>query len=147
MTVKLEVRPDYYFYNMHPFQEKYHQTKGTHCWYCDREFGVEKSLRTARGGVLKITREHIIPKSKIIYNYGRNYVAACQDCNGLKGRKWVKEFAKLLTVLHKEHSPATHSMHTLFPMMITRSWKLYNKTKHLHENYLELRFANPKNKK
>jgi 5-methylcytosine-specific restriction endonuclease McrA len=120
---------------MNPFIEKYHQTQGTHCWYCDRQYGEDHSTRTARGGKLYLTREHIIPKARLGNNEPKNYIGACQDCNGLKGRKDAYEFALLVEDLLEDESPATFSMYKLLPKMRDRSWKIYNKTSKLHNRY------------
>lgn len=114
---------------MNPFIEKYHQTKGTHCWFCDRPY-EKKRIRT---------REHIVPKSVIIYSYPKNYIGSCQFCNGMKGSKNAKQFALSLDKLIKSASPATHNQYKLYKIMRERAWKLYNKTSNLHKNFKTLR--------
>jgi hypothetical protein len=102
---------------MNPFDKKYHQTLGTHCWYCEREYN---------GRNIKRTRDHIIPLSVIIYNNPKNYVGCCKQCNSLKKNLNAKEFAILL-----------ESITTKVPRnktMINRAWKLYNKTSKLHNS-------------
>lgn len=123
---------------MHPFIDKYHQTKGTNCWFCDREFGVDKQRYVRCGSPLIRTREHIIPKSAIVYSYRRNYIASCQDCNSLKGKKNARQFAMLIEAMMC-NPVCNHNMRKLFPIMRKRAWKLYNKTSNLHKNYKKLR--------
>ena len=124
---------------MHPFQLKYHQTQGTHCWFCERQFGIDKQVYVRCGSPLIRTREHIIPKSKIIYSHPRNYIASCADCNSMKGNKNAKQFAMHIEWLMCNYSLGEHNMFNLFPMIRKRAWKLYNKTSNFHRNYKKLR--------
>ena len=114
---------------------------GTHCWFCDRQFGVDKQIYSRSGTPLVRTREHIIPKSRIIYSYRRNYIASCHDCNSLKGRMDAKQFAVHIEKLMKLES---HNMSKLLPLMRVRAWKLYNKTSYLHKNYRNLTLGGKK---
>lgn len=139
--MELGIQYRHIFYFMNPFIEKYHQTRGTHCWYCDREFGVDRSVYSQCGRILYIQREHIIPKSQIIFSYPKNYIAACCDCNTLKGPKTAEKFAQKVTSLMLKYKKGEHNMWHLFPLMRERAWKLYNKTSNLHRNYKKLRFA------
>lgn len=124
---------------MTPFIEKYHQTRGTHCWFCDRQFGVDKCVMSHSGQPLRRTREHIIPKALIIYGYPKNYIASCIDCNGIKASKTSRGFAEKIQRLMVEYKNGGHQMTRFFPIMKDRAWKLYNKTSNLHKNYKKLR--------
>lgn len=119
---------------MNPFQEKYHQTKGTHCWYCDREFIGNMRRLASFKQPLKRTREHIIPVSQLTQSIPKNYIAACADCNGLKGPKNARQFAEKVTSMIQKYKNGEHNMYKFFPMMRDRAWKLYNKTSKLHQN-------------
>ncbi len=103
--------------------EKYNPTTGTHCWYCDRMFYFARSVRFR--GILIRTKEHIQPKSRGGHNYLINQIAACQDCNHLKGSFTLKEF------IHFLRSQCPKEMHTFRKTMITRAYKLQNKRKFL----------------
>jgi len=126
---------------MHPFEEKYHQTKGTHCWFCERQYFVDRQIYIRCGAPLQRTREHIIPKSQIIYNYEKNYIGTCRDCNSLKGPKTAKQFAEKIESMMEKYKKGQHNMLHLFPLMKDRAWKLYNKTSNLHRNYKKLRLT------
>lgn len=127
-----------------PFGGKYHQTKGTHCWFCEREFGVDKQIWVCGGQSLIRTREHIIPKTKIIYGHERNYIATCKDCNCLKGSRNAREFAQYLQKLIETTGQGFHNMWKYLPIMRDRAWKLYNKTSKFHREYEEVGFEKAK---
>lgn len=126
---------------MNPFQDKYSHINGTHCWFCDREYATSRHIYVGCGRPLLRTREHIIPKSKIIYNYPKNYIGSCGDCNSLKGTHDARRFAEKIIFLTKKLKKGEHNMYHLFPIMKQRAWKLYNKTSYLHRNYKELRLT------
>jgi hypothetical protein len=119
--------------------EKYSHLIGTHCWFCDREYSKSKSVFKSNGNPLKKTREHIIPKSRVIYNIPTNYIGTCADCNTLKAKRDAIEFATHIEHLILIKSTTGHSMSKLFETMRRRAWKLYNKTSFLHKNYQRIR--------
>lgn len=115
---------------------KYNHLTGTHCWFCDREFGVAKTFWTTTvSRFLFKTKEHIIPLKRLENNIPKNYIASCNDCNQLKGARDAKEFALHLDYLVYFNKPGTHNMLTLMPLMKRRAWKLYNKTSDLHKKH------------
>lgn len=71
-------------------------------------------------------------------SYSKNYIAACPDCNSLKGSKTAKQFAIRIENLIATKKKGEHNMLPLFPIMRERAWKLYNKTAHLHKTYKKL---------
>lgn len=67
------------------------------CYYCKRPFGFGFS---GCDGVLKRTRDHIIPKSRGGIFGKDNLIDACHVCNGLKANKTPTEFsAELIKIL------------------------------------------------
>ena len=116
------------------FSEKYNYLNGTHCWFCDREFGKDRTKTHGISNILIRTKEHIIPKSIIKYGDVRNYIASCSDCNGLKANCNAKQFAIKLRGLMKQ-GKGFNNMCSLFPLMINRAWKLYNKTSSFHNKF------------
>lgn len=119
---------------MHPFKDKYNYKTGTHCWYCDREYEKDRILYNGFG-VLKITKEHIIPKSKLPNNIPNNYISSCTDCNYIKNNKNAKQFALFIDMLIKRTKAGEHSMYKYFKIMRERAWKIYNKTSVNHKKY------------
>lgn len=115
--------------------EKYDYKKGTHCWFCNREFNTSKGIYVYCGLPLPKTKEHIVPLSKGGINNVSNYIASCRDCNTLKADKDAKQFALFLMDLLLYKSAGGHNMCRYFKIMITRSWKIYNKTSKLHKKY------------
>ncbi len=109
---------------------KYHYLTGTHCWFCDREFGVDKVAQLAQEIILYRTKEHIISKWRGGINDVRNYIASCSDCNQMKGASNAKGFARKIEELMTN---ATHPMFSYFNLMRTRAWKIYNKTSKAHK--------------
>lgn len=53
-----------------------------HCFYC--------------GSIQRLTRDHIIPRSKGGGTFPCNIVAACSPCNGEKGRLSLEEYRAAL---------------------------------------------------
>jgi hypothetical protein len=134
MSVELGVGHPLFIYMI--WTEKYSHISGTHCWFCDREYATSKCLTAYKGFQLRRTREHIVPKSKMIYNIRHNYIGSCIDCNGLKKNMTADQFAEYIAWLMKTGG---HEMWFLLPMMKKRAWKLYNKTSYLHRNYKTIR--------
>jgi hypothetical protein len=67
------------------------------CQYCGKS---ESELRRAR---IRLTRDHIIPRSRGGSDSFRNLVAACQRCNGQKGARTPEEAG--MTLLSKPRTP------------------------------------------
>lgn len=122
------------------WSKKYHHLIGTHCWFCDREYETNKCLTVSIGEKLKRTREHIIPRSKIIQNISRNYIGSCVDCNNLKRSMFSDIFAEYINRLIEKDNP--HKMYDSLPTIEKRAWKIYNKTSFLHRNYWDLQIIN-----
>lgn len=57
--------------------------QGNCCAYCDRRFGARVAHRR-RKETLRPCWDHLVPFSYAQNNDGRNFVAACQICNGRK---------------------------------------------------------------
>lgn len=106
---------------------KYHPTSGTHCWYCDREYAISKQVYKRSGIPLLKTGDHIYPKSMGGCNRITNKISCCLDCNVLKGYKTPRRFAEWVSQQISNKS-VSHSMSKLFPMIMKRAWKIYNKT-------------------
>jgi hypothetical protein len=123
--------------------ETYGKENGTRCWFCDREYGIDKVLSISRhiskDKPIKKTREHIIPKSKIIYNIPKNYIGSCNECNLLKGKLDARGFAMWLHAMIESELYIWHEMGDYMKTMRNRAWKLYNKTSYLHKNYQTIR--------
>lgn len=107
-----------------PWSQKYHYRNGTHCWYCDREISTSSSYR---GGKLKRTADHIIPK-RLVKNIHRNAILACHDCNELKAWRTVNMFGFMAKKLTKG-TPLAPYYHTIKQ----RALKLFNKTSWAHK--------------
>lgn len=123
---------------MNPFKDRYSHYKGTHCWFCNRQYGKSYSVygNTSTGrNPIRRTREHIVPASKMKKNDPRNYIGSCNDCNTLKANMNAKEFALHVQKLRVKKNIETHNMYKYFKMIIYRSWKLYNKTSKFHKKY------------
>jgi hypothetical protein len=119
--------------------ETYGKEKGTRCWFCDREYLVDKTVFISKGYPLKKTREHIVNKKKIIYNVPKNYIGSCKDCNHLKAARDAREFALWLDEMIESELYIWHEMGDYMKTMRNRAWKLYNKTSYLHKNYQTIR--------
>lgn len=117
---------------MTPFLEKYNPYTGTHCWYCDRQFGVGKRLIKQPPIFLFLTKDHIIPIS-----WGgkrkHNLIACCEDCNRLKGSMNAIQFAMYIEELFNLKNKGNCTMYKYLKLMKDRAWKLYNKTSGLHQ--------------
>jgi hypothetical protein len=98
--------------------------EGTHCWYCNREYSTSKSLYARPGTQLIRTVEHIVPFGSGGKNIARNKIGACNDCNTLKKSSSIMGF---INVIKQLQAKRLHPMLKLFPTMINRCWKLYNK--------------------
>lgn len=63
------------------------KTRGK-CAYCGRRVATKR-----KPGCVRMTIDHVIPRSKGGPNTADNLVAACKDCNYKKGNKMPEEFA------------------------------------------------------
>ncbi len=111
---------------MNPFQEKYNAYKGTHCWYCDREFGKHRRLTLQPLVLISKTKDHIVPISKG-GKMSKNLIACCEDCNRLKGAMPIIRFARKVGDLIETKNKGTHPMYPHFKTIRNRAWKIYNK--------------------
>ena len=66
-----------------PSKEFIHKMLNGHCAYCGKKVTLEK-----------ITRDHIVPKSKGGGNTVENILPSCKKCNGTKGDTSLEEFRK-----------------------------------------------------
>lgn len=71
------------------------------CAYCGRNLKINTPVEERR-----MTRDHIVPKSKGGTNSG-NLLPACRDCNLLKGAMTVGQFKDVAIHTWKSHVPNT----------------------------------------
>ena len=65
------------------------ELQGNRCLYCEQTFGTPVMKRN-RLIYLKVNWDHFVPFSYSQNNYGYNFVAACQICNGIKSSHMFK---------------------------------------------------------
>jgi 5-methylcytosine-specific restriction endonuclease McrA len=102
--------------------QKYHYKNGTHCWYCDRKFLVD---RLNNGRPCLITIDHIDPRVKGGTNSPFNYIAACHDCNGLKSKYKPIGFARRLDEIITLETDEEKLKR--YKLMRIRAYKIHNK--------------------
>lgn len=66
-----------------PSKEFIHKMLNGHCAYCGKKVSLEK-----------VTRDHVVPKSKGGGNTVENILPSCKKCNGSKGDMNLEEFRK-----------------------------------------------------
>jgi 5-methylcytosine-specific restriction endonuclease McrA len=73
--------------------------KGTPCYYCGR------TLSKGGRSEVKLTWDHVVPRSRGGITIRANMVPACQDCNSRKGSLLLDEFRMFKTLAYLATHP------------------------------------------